>query len=253
MIAGLWLLRRRGTRVHGVGAFLIVGSPFGVVLAFVILVSYENYNTTRANAETEATKVVNLASLSRQFPSPAGRAVEASLECYARAVIDLEWPAMTRGGDSTVVDGWVALGTRTANGLDARTPNQRAALQELAPQNFARADARQARLDQARTSIPPPLALVLIVGALLVLADVLCMAEPREHPVRQAIMVASITAVIVSGLLLVSFFDNPFENEPGGLRPQAMERALAFIEHGNARGQPPLPRLCNSQGEPLPS
>src|SRR4051795_13639647 len=125
MIGLLWVLRRRGRRVHGVGAFLIVGSPFGVLLAFVILVSYQDYNETRANAETEATKVVNIAALAQQFKTPAGRTLEASVGCYARAVIDLEWPAMIRGGDSTIVDAWVALGTSAHNRLVATSQNQR--------------------------------------------------------------------------------------------------------------------------------
>lgn len=253
MVGLLWVLRREGTRVHGVGAFLIVGSPFGVLLAFVILVSYQDYNETRGNAETEATKVVNIAALAQQFKTPAGRALEASVGCYARAVIDLEWPAMDRGGDSTVVDGWVALGTSAHNDLVATSQNQRDALQELTPQNFARADAREARLDEARTAVPPPLALVLILGAILVLADVLCMAEPRESFLRQAVMVASITAVTISGLLLVQFFDNPFKDEPGGLRPAPMERALGFIERNEASTSPPVPRLCTSDGRPVAS
>ena len=253
MIVILWGLRRWGARVHGVGAFLIVGSPFGVLLAFVILVSFQDYNTTRSNAEIEATKVVNLNALAEQFPTASGRELEATLTCYARATISLEWPAMDEGGDSPVVDLWVRTGTAVYDNLVAGNENQRQSLALLPQQNFQRADARQVRLDEARTTVPAPLALVLILGAILVLADVLCMAEPRETFARQAIMVAAITVVTVFGLLLVQFFDNPFADEPGGLRPDAMERALTALEHEHATQVPPVPTLCTKQGRPAPS
>jgi hypothetical protein len=251
MVGGLWLVRRRSKPLVGDAKFTIIFGPFGVLLAFVILVSYQDYNNTASQAQAEANAITNLAELAAEHPSPTGRRVWAYLTCYSRAVVDLEWPAMAHGGDSTVVNAWTLAETRAGADLVAGSPTGPSTLDQYAPQNFDRGNARQSRLAQARSDIPTPLAVVLVLGAIVVLIDVLCLADPRDRFLRQAIMAVGMTVIVVSGLLLVRFFNSPFENEPGSLQPTAMERTVAFLESAATQQHPPPPRLCNAQGQPL--
>lgn len=41
------------------------------------------------------------------FPAPERETLQAEIACYARAAVS-EWPAMRKGGQSRVVDMWVA-------------------------------------------------------------------------------------------------------------------------------------------------
>jgi hypothetical protein len=84
-----------------------------------------------------------------------------------------------------------------------------------------------------------------------VLADVLCLADPRDRFLRQSVVTVGMTTLVVSGLLLVQFFNNPFENEPGSLKPTAMQRTVAFLESAATQQRPPPPRLCDAQGQPV--
>jgi hypothetical protein len=49
-------------------------------------------------------------------------------------------------------------------------------------------------------------------------------------------MIAAITTIVVSGLLLVRFLDKPYENESGSITPTAMARSLALM-HQVSHGQ----------------
>ena len=56
-------------------------------------------------------------------------------------------------------------------------------------------------------------------------------ADRRESFIVQASLIAAITALVVSGLLLVWFLDHPYENSSGSIKPDEMERELAIVEH----------------------
>jgi hypothetical protein len=77
--------------------------------------------------------------------------------------------------------------------------------------------------------------LILIIGAVVVIASVALFADREETAVTQAAMVAAVAIIVVSGLVLVRFLDRPYEGKSGSIKPTAMERTLAQMER--ERGQ----------------
>ena len=57
-----------------------------------------------------------------------------------------------------------------------------------------------------------------------------------------------VAIVITSTLLLLVFFDRPYASGVGGLRPVAMERALAQLRQERAFARERIIIPCNSQG-----
>jgi hypothetical protein len=55
-------------------------------------------------------------------------------------------------------------------------------------------------------------------------------ADSGERALVQAMMIGSVTGLIVATLLLIYSLNAPFQSSLGGLRPIAMERALRILE-----------------------
>jgi hypothetical protein len=73
----------------------------------------------------------------------------------------------------------------------------------------------------------------------------------KKRPGSQAVMVGSVTIVIVGGLILVWFLSHPFRDEMGSIKPTAMERTLdEFANDPAFRRESSLPHLCDAEGRP---
>jgi hypothetical protein len=252
-VAVMFVVRRRARKDHffieverGAGVFAFLGTAFAVLLAFVVLEAFGSFNDARTGAESEATAVVEL-SRSAEFFSRADREPFAGrLICYARAVIDDEWPAMRDGERSEVVQSWVEGLGRALRQFDVRTPTQEAAFLQLLEQEANRVEGRRARISEATRALPAPAWFILLLGAALTIGFAFLFADRREGFLVQGSLVGAVVALVTAGLLLVWFLDHPYAEEAGGIRPTEMERQLEIVEHEQRGVTPP----CNSAGEP---
>ena len=231
---------------HGSGIFAVIGTTFAVVLAFVVLEAFDNFNEARTGNEEEASAVVQLSRNADFFPQRDRRLLEGALLCYARAVADDEWPLLADGGNrSPLVDRWLGQISAGLQTLDPQTPQESSAFLQLLVEQDARLDARRVRLSQAVRAVPAPVWLILGLCGGLTIAFLLLFADRRESfPVQGAVM-AAISAMVVGTLLLVYFLDHPYSGEAGSLEPHDMELATAIIAGENSG-----PELCTESGEP---
>src|SRR3954447_16695216 len=95
----------------------------------------------------------------------------------------------------------------------------------------------------------PVIWLILIIGAVVVIASVALFADREEAAVIQAAMVAEVAIIVVSGLVLVRFLDKPYVDKSGSIRRRwrgrwrrwrGLERPLLWPAQATARkGVPP--------------
>ncbi len=154
--------------------------------------------------------------------------------CYAREVISDGWPAMREGGGSPVVDARVSAMEASAEKVPVNDPKQAAAFDHWFALNEERRQGRQGRIGEAAGLVPPVVWLILIIGAVVVIASVALFADREEAAVTQAAMAAAIAIIVVSGLVLVRFLDKPYEDKSGSIKPTAMARTLAQMERSIA-------------------
>ena len=76
-------------------------------------------------------------------------------------------------------------------------------------------------------------------------------ADSGEGAVTQAMLMGSVTAVIVVMLLLLSFLDSPFHSDVGGLRPASMERTLRIVDEALAATGREVSIPCDDEGAPF--
>jgi hypothetical protein len=87
------------------------------------------------------------------------------------------------------------------------------------------------------------------LGAIVTIGFALFFADRREHFIVQGSLIAAITVLVVSGLLLVWFLDHPYEDSSGSIQPDEMEQQLSIVEDEERRVTPP----CDAGGEPIPA
>src|SRR5919201_3349504 len=233
----MYLIRRRSRVDHffveierGAGIFAFIGTAFAVLLAFVVLEAFQSFNDAKTGAEEEATTVVQLSRTADFFPPAERTRLEGSLICYGRAVIHEEWPAMKEGSRGPIVQGWVNRLEEGLKQLHPETPAQQAAFLQLLEQQDKRTDARRARLTEANRALPAPVWFILGLGAFVTIGFAMFFSDRREHFIVQGSLIAAITALVISGLLLIWFLDHPYEGRSGSIKPDEMERELLIIE-----------------------
>src|SRR3954467_2518710 len=197
-------LQELDRRVSTVFAF--VGTAFAVLLAFVVLEAFNNYDQAREAADTEAVTVVQISRTADGFAPAQRNAFEGLLLCYARAVVHHDWPAMKNGDlSSEEADLWSLRMRRAMLHINTETDLRYISYFQLMEEQDNRTAARETREAQAGRNVPPPMWFVLILGALLTIAGAITFVDPRGSALVQGGLVASVAALATASLLLVVF------------------------------------------------
>jgi len=230
---------------RGGPTLIVTGTMFAVLLAFVTLAAFQTFNGAKAGAASEADAVLDMARTAAFFPPGQRDQLRADFVCYGRAVVDREWPAMRAGHPSPLVDHWIGAYRALFARLALNSPREQLGFQDLLNLANTRTAGRQQRLSEATASVPTPLWLALVLGGCIVVALQVSFAGSgvRVH----ALLVAGLTAVIASGLLVIYFLDHPYAPYAGSIQPGAMRRTLVMMRNL----EPNLAASCTKSGQPI--
>src|SRR6266481_7282548 len=126
-VAGLYVVRRlvpleRLQKNHEVAGitFGVLGAFYGLVLAFVIVATWERFNQANTDALEEATALESLYKLGSAFSEPMRTQLDSDVLRYVHHVLDEEWPQMANNtyqpGNVGAHEMWATvLGYRTAD------------------------------------------------------------------------------------------------------------------------------------------
>jgi Protein of unknown function (DUF4239) len=97
----------------------VAATLFGLLLAFVIIIGYQNFLDADASVSSEADALASIVRDSAAFPAPGGANVRLAVGTYVRAVVNDEWRTMHDSGKDS------PLATRGLDGISAalRTVN----------------------------------------------------------------------------------------------------------------------------------
>ncbi len=256
-VSAMLLVRRRapagsyfqdGDRAAGV--FGVLATGFAVLLGFVVFLAFESFDTSRAGAETEAELVLQQFETAQIMPEAARDPLSGQLVCYARTVVNEEWPRMRSGTLGDEVNPWGLEMFLTIQSVEPRSASEQAAYSKWLDQRSEREVARSDRTHGAEGVIPVPLWIVLFISAAVIFGFMLFFADPAEPWFVQATMMGGVAVVISATLLLLWFLDNPYHPGIGGLRPVAMERTLDILGGEVSSVIGPLETPCDVRGAP---
>lgn len=228
--------------------YSVAGTSFAVILAFVFLLTFQSFDRARTSASTEADAVLSLFHIADALPAPERDVLQADLVCYGRSVVNLEWKTLADDEQSLVTRDWaLALDHDFTAGDGSGNERVAAAYGAWYDQTASRQEGRQGRIDEAAPFVPTLVWVFLLAGGVLVIAFVWLFADSGERRFAQAALPIGVTTVVVAGLVLVAFFDGPYRDTPGAVRPLSMQRQLPVM---TTELGPGVALPCDAQGRP---
>jgi len=233
-LLGLLFARRRLDRENlekhqDVAGFVIavVGVIYAVLLAFVVVIVWEDFGSADQTANNEADAVGNLYRDAIGIGGVQGRRLETSVQAYAMSVVDTEWPYMAKHqeGSSETEDAqnlvWSdvkGLSVPAGNATAANFDNQ--AIHDVSTAT----EERRSRILESSSQIPGTLWAVLILGGIITIAFTYFFAV--ESLWHHALMVSALAGLIALSLLVILTLNLPYTGDVS-VKPDAMQNELA--------------------------
>jgi hypothetical protein len=235
-----------GDRASGV--FGVLATGFSVLLGLIVFLSFTTYDESRAGAEAESVVVVQQLQTAQFFPEPTRSELTGELVCYARNVAGEEWERLEDGTLDDAVNPWGVAMFETVQPLEPTEGSEQSAYDRWLDETTQRQQARNDRVHAVAGVIPSPLWIVLFFVSAIIFAFMLFFADSGERALTQAMLMGSVTAVITTLLVLIVFFDRPFQDGVGGLQPDSMERALVIVDESLAAIGADVDPPCDEAG-----
>jgi hypothetical protein len=188
--------------------FAVLGVAYAVLLAFVVIAVWQNYETAKTNVDTEANELAGVYFLASRLPEPQRTHVQDLARTYARVVVEQEWPIMERGQTSERADSLVHQLRLELLEFNPRTEGEQVLYERGLTQLHDAVDARRSRLLEVREGIPNLLWVVLVVGGVITVSFTYLFG--LKSNVAHALMVAALTLLICGVLFTIGEFNNPF-------------------------------------------
>ncbi|HEY7066065.1 MAG TPA: hypothetical protein VII06_31625 [Chloroflexota bacterium] len=217
--------RQRHNDVAGF-IYAVLGIAYGVLVAYVVIVVWQNFSDAQRTCEQEANAVGDLYSLAASFPDPASTQLEQLTREYAEAVIDEEWPTMANGQASPHAAQLADEIGRVLRLVEVQTPREQVLMGQGLTIYHTILDNRHTRLYQSREGIHPSLWIVLISGAVVTISFTYLFG--LESTAAHMLMIGALTIVLAGILFMIHATDLPFDGDVQ-VEPVAMQLILAAM------------------------
>jgi Protein of unknown function (DUF4239) len=221
--------------------FTFLATAWALVVAFVVFLTFGNFTEIKSSASTEADAVKGVYLSAEAFSAPTEDLLQHDMVCYARSIIEDDFPAMAEGRSSPVADARVRRIRIDLNRAQVEGVKQAAAYRQLLTQLDARSSARNDRLEQSRPIVPAIMWVALGIASAMILGYSYAFASRKRNRFLLVTLSATATAMVVSILVALIFFDT----SGGAIEPTAMSRTLDLTERiaPNPRATAPCEQL----------
>jgi len=206
--------------------FAFCGVLYALMVGFVLSYALSGYQSSSSDVGAEAHSLSGLSRVATLFGADSRDQIGHELICYARAVIDDEWPRMADGEQSELATAATDRLIRSVGGLDRTSPNNAALVSSL-DRVRELSETRAARLQASTDNLPPMFWLFMVVGGFLLCLYATILAG-RERPLGQFIYILPVALLLLSSVYLVAAFERPFSG-PNAIEPSAMEASLESV------------------------
>lgn len=210
---------------HEVAGFIlaVIGVVYAVLLAFVVIIVWQQFEDAKADANHEAVLVGNLYRDALAF-GRSGRQVRQAVERYARSVVDREWPQMAEHHrESRATDRALNRVWHGYNALRPRSVAKEAIYDEAVSGLHEATELRRTRILNSGAKLPSTLWLVLIVGALISIGFTYFFGVANFA--AQALMMGALASMVGLVLFLILSLDLPYTGDVG-VDPSAMQGVI---------------------------
>jgi hypothetical protein len=233
---GLYLVRRKYPpevlkENHEVAAIIFnaFGLFYGVLVAFVVFVTWGGYDEATKNLQLEASEALDIFHSAESFPDPAHKIIQQGLRHYLTSVYNDEVQKMSQGEISLVAGGAHAELRTLFNQIDATSiPNKELYGESLRCLNNL-AHYRRMRIFAGNDTNPPVIWLVLLVGGLFAVSYTFLFGMKNIR--AQYLITTTLTVTISSILFLIYVLDHPFTGT-SRVSLEPLRQAMAAMQKG---------------------
>ena len=209
----LGIVRRRGVDViEDNGAlevlFAIIGAVYGIMLAFVIVDLWTNFNAARDTVSAEAAALAQVEIDTRPLSAPDRQRIDRAMATYIDAVVHHEGEMMKTGLESKHAHNSL---DRLAFALERAHPQttvHEVWYQEAVVKLNDVATGRRQRIEAARRDVPLPFRLLIFMGSVVPIGFMTLVKLP--HRQIKTLMVVVVAALVGYAIFLVVLLDYPF-------------------------------------------
>lgn len=208
-LGGVWTRRRLGgpQSEGGVAARDLLGPVLTLtvlVLAFVLVAASKSFDDARNAASDEANAVNNVYETAAYAPQPQRQRIEASMACYARAVVHHEWE-IDNGQRSAVPSRWTGQAQTAFTEIAKQLPQ---VFGMLLAADQRRAEARTTRVDESVAKTPGAVYAVMLIALAVALVG-FALLMPTTRNTSHIVALVAVTVLFGIVLLLIRDLENP--------------------------------------------
>ena len=214
-LAGLRFVRKKySTEVlqqnHEVAAIIFnaFGLLYGVVVAFVVFVTWSGYDDATKNLQMEANEVDDIFHIAKAFPNPANKIIQQGLIDYTASVYNDELKRMSQGDVNLHSNRAMARLITAFYGIDEKSISNNELYAESLKRINNLAQYRRLRIFAGKNEVPPVIWLVLLVGGTITVSYAFFFG--MKNIKAQYMITAALTVTITLILFLIYILDHPF-------------------------------------------
>ncbi|HZR06612.1 MAG TPA: DUF4239 domain-containing protein [Candidatus Udaeobacter sp.] len=235
-LTGLYLVRRKYSAEvlkenHEVAAIIFnaFGLFYGVLLAFVVFVTWSGYDDATKNLQLEANEVADIFHITSVFPEPAGQMLRQTLMDYATSVYTDELKRMSQDQVSLHSNPAMTKLLTVFYQVDEKSaPNSEIYAEALKRLNNL-AQYRRLRIFAGNDTVPPVVWLVLLTGSVISVSYTYFFGMKNIR--AQYLIAASLTVTITLILFLIYVLDHPFTGA-SKVSGQPLKEVLDIMQKG---------------------
>ena len=190
--------------------FSMLGAVYAVLLAFVMLEAYREYNIIEERVQLEATSVSDIFRAVNGFSEPGRTELVNQLYRYSHDVVSKEWPMMKEGKDSEGT--WKVFDSLWIKLLNYEPINAKeSSFYDRAIDNMEKlGDYRRLRMISSQSQIPDVMWFIVLITGLITICFTYYFAGERLSV--QMWMTGIVSCSILLFLTLILLMDNPFSS-----------------------------------------
>ncbi|MCX6006758.1 MAG: DUF4239 domain-containing protein [Chloroflexi bacterium] len=207
--------------------FSTLGVVYAVLLAFAIVIVWQNFDMTQNSVIREANYYGDIYRDSVGLPEPLRSQLTAGMDDYINAIIDDEWKLLAVGQRSMIVQEksdkiWKLIGN-----FEPKTDKEKIIFAEILNRANTAGELRRQRIADASTGIHPVLWFVLLFGGIITVAFTFFFGS--ENLGAQLIMTTLLAVLIVLILFTILIMDFPFSGDLF-ISPDAFKQVLQNLK-----------------------
>ena len=188
--------------------FQTLGMVYAVLLAFIVVISWQDFDKSTLHVQQEANTLVDLHRDAAALPQSFRGAVYPLMKDYADAVVNEEWNMLARGEESPNARAILRKIWVVYSGYEPKTEGEKIFFAESVSRLNELRELRRFRIIDSKTGIEPILWFILIVGGMVTIAFTFFFGS--ENFAAHVLMASTLAVMISLILFTILLLDFPF-------------------------------------------